>query len=81
MARQDLNKAFARTSFLQGANADYIEELYAQYQKNPQSVEADWQAFFRDLKDNKEDVLKEAEGPSWKRPGWPEAANGELVAA
>jgi len=81
MARQDLNKAFARTSFLQGANADYIEELYAQYQNNPQSVEADWQAFFRDLKDNKEDVLKEAEGPSWKRPGWPEAANGELVAA
>jgi 2-oxoglutarate dehydrogenase E1 component len=81
MARQDLNEAFARTSFLQGANADYIEELYAQYQNNPQSVEADWQAFFRDLKDNKEDVLKEAEGPSWKRPGWPEAANGELVAA
>ena len=81
MARQDLNKAFARTSFLQGANADYIEELYAQYQKNPQSVKADWQAFFRDLKDNKEDVLKEAEGPSWKRPGLPEAANGELVAA
>jgi len=81
MARQDLNKAFARTSFLQGANADYIEELYAQYQNNPQSVKADWQAFFRDLKDNKEDVLKEAEGPSWKRPGWPEAANGELIAA
>ncbi len=81
MARQELNEAFARTSFLQGANADYIEELYAQYQKNPQSVDAEWQAFFRDLKDNRDDVLKEAEGPSWKRSGWPEAANGELVAA
>jgi len=81
MARQDLNEAFARTSFLQGANADYIEELYAQYQNNPQSVDADWQAFFRDLQDNKDDVLREAEGPSWKRDGWPEEANGELVAA
>ena len=81
MARQDLNEAFARTSFLQGANADYIEELYAQYQNSPQSVDADWQAFFRDLQDKKEDVLKEAEGPSWKRPGWPQAENGELVAA
>jgi len=81
MARQDLNEAFARTSFLHGANADYIEQLYANYQKNPQSVDAGWQAFFRDLKDNRDHVLKQAEGPSWKRPGWPAAENGELVAA
>jgi 2-oxoglutarate dehydrogenase E1 component len=81
MARQDQNDAFARTSFLQGANADYIEELYAQYQNNPQSVDADWQSFFRDLQDNKDDVLKEAEGPSWKKESWPIAANGELVSA
>ena len=76
MGRQDLNEAFARTSFLHGANADYIEELYAQYQNNPQSVDADWQAFFRDLHDNKDDVLKEAEGPSWKSDRWPVAENG-----
>jgi len=81
MGRQDLNEAFARTSFLQGANADYIEELYAQYQNNPQSVDADWQAFFRDLHDNKDDVLKEAEGPSWKSDRWPVVENGELVAS
>ena len=81
MARQDLNQAFARTSFLHGANADYIEQLYAQFQNNPQSVDAGWQAFFRDLKDNKDHVLKQAEGPSWKRTAWPGAENGELVAA
>jgi 2-oxoglutarate dehydrogenase E1 component len=81
MSRQDLNDAFARTSFLQGANADYIEELYAQYQNNPQSVDTDWQSFFRDLQDNKDDVLKEAEGPSWKSAGWPVPENGELVSA
>ena len=81
MARQDLNQAFARTSFLHGANADYIEQLYAQFQNNPQSVDAGWQDFFRDLKDNKDHVLKQAAGPSWKRSRLPDAENGELVAA
>src|SRR5947199_23406 len=31
MSRQDANAAFARTSFLYGGNADYIENLYARY--------------------------------------------------
>ncbi len=81
MGRQERNEMFARTSFLDGANADYIEELYAKYQNNPATVDAEWQAFFRDLKDTPDDVLREAEGPSWKRDGWPIAANGELVSA
>ena len=35
MTRQPKNEAFARTSFLQGANAAYIEEMQAQYERNP----------------------------------------------
>ena len=31
MSRQDANAAFARTSFLYGGNAPYIEDLYARY--------------------------------------------------
>ena len=62
MGRQERNELFARTSFLDGANADYIEELYAKYQNNPASVDEEWQAFFRDLKDAPDDVLREAEG-------------------
>jgi 2-oxoglutarate dehydrogenase E1 component len=81
MGRQELNELFARTSFLQGANADYIEEIYGQYQKNPGSLDEDWQAFFRDLNDEREDVLKEAKGPSWKRSEWPVPENGELISA
>ncbi|MDA7946556.1 MAG: 2-oxoglutarate dehydrogenase E1 component [Hyphomicrobiaceae bacterium] len=81
MGRQERNELFARTSFLDGANADYIEELYANYQNNPGTVDEEWQAFFRDLKDAPDDVLREAEGPSWKREDWPVAANGELVSA
>ncbi len=81
MARQDANNVFAMTSFLYGANAAYIEELYAQYQENPTSVDAEWQDFFAALKDEKADVLKEARGAPWKRADWPLAAKGDLVNA
>jgi 2-oxoglutarate dehydrogenase E1 component len=81
MSRQDANAAFARTSFLYGTNAAYIEELHARYAADPASVDAEWQAFFRSLKDDRADVAKEAQGPSWKRPNWPQPARGELVAA
>src|SRR4051812_50176593 len=81
MARQALNEALAQTSFLFGGNAAYIEELYAQYAKDPNSVDVEWQAFFSALKDDDRIVTKNAEGASWTRPNWPIAANGELVAA
>jgi 2-oxoglutarate dehydrogenase E1 component len=81
MARQDQNDAFLQTSFLYGGNAAYIEDLYAKYQKDPSSVDAEWQAFFGALKDDGAAVEKSAKGASWSRPGWPIAANGELVSA
>jgi len=77
MARQDLNEAFARTAFLDGANAGYIEDLYARYQRDPASVEADWRAFFAELKDRKEDVIAEADGPSWRRDDLGNGQNGD----
>ncbi len=70
MSRQDANAAFARTSFLYGGNAPYIEDLYARYQTDPGSVDAEWQAFFKSLKDEQDQVLQGAEGPTWKRPDW-----------
>jgi 2-oxoglutarate dehydrogenase E1 component len=81
MSRQEANAAFAHTSFLYGGNADYIEDLYARYERNPGSVDAEWQAFFQSLKDNKQDVEKSAEGPSWQKPGWPQRPNDDLTAA
>ncbi len=79
--REEANKEFANSSFLYGGNADYIEELYAQYQDNPSSLSADWQDYFGSLKDERSDVLKNADGASWKKPNWPIHANGELVSA
>ncbi|MBO0752660.1 MAG: hypothetical protein J2P53_11135, partial [Bradyrhizobiaceae bacterium] len=71
MSRQDANSAFATTSFLYGGNAGYIDELYARYESDPQSVEAQWQAFFAGLKEASRDVVRNARGPSWQRADWP----------
>ncbi|MFN4274027.1 MAG: 2-oxoglutarate dehydrogenase E1 component [Aliihoeflea sp.] len=82
MARQDqANDQFSLTSFLYGGNAGYIEELYAQWQEEPASVGNEWRDFFSALKDDAEDVTRNARGASWKKPNWPQAANGELVSA
>ncbi|MCQ2002993.1 2-oxoglutarate dehydrogenase E1 component [Rhizobium sp. NRK18] len=81
MARQEANEQFQITSFLDGQNAAYIEQLYARYEDDPASVSPEWQAFFKALEDNPDDVKKAAQGASWKRKNWPIAANGELVNA
>ncbi len=82
MARQDqANDQFALTSFLYGGNGAYIEELYADWQKDPASVDQEWRDFFGALKDNSADVEKNARGASWERPNWPQRVNGELVSA
>ncbi|MBB3973143.1 2-oxoglutarate dehydrogenase E1 component [Hansschlegelia beijingensis] len=81
MSRQAANEALARTSFLWGGNAAYVEDLQARYLKDPSSVEPDWRAFFKDLGDAPEAVEKTAEGPSWEKPNWPTPVNGELVSA
>jgi 2-oxoglutarate dehydrogenase E1 component len=81
MSRQDANAAFARTSFLYGGNADYIDELYARYEADPQAVDGQWRSFFESLKDDARDVAQNAEGPSWGRPDWPPLPRGDLVAA
>ncbi len=81
MSRQDANAIFARTSFLYGGNAAYIEDLYAKYEADPAAVDAEWRAFFQSLKDDKADVAKNARGASWQKPNWPQRPSGDLVAA
>lgn len=67
MTRQEQNEAFLRTSFLYGANAPYIEELYARFRENPESVDESWRSFFARLPSPPE----AAEAPSWQRASWP----------
>src|SRR5215475_2728081 len=81
MSRQDANAAFALSSFLQGTNAAYIDDIYARYEKDPASVDTEWQEFFKSLKDTPADVVKNAEGPSWGRDNWPLTPSDELTSA
>src|SRR5580700_12183230 len=81
MSRQDANAAFALTSFLYGGNAAYIDDLYARYEADPKSVDAEWQSFFQSLKDDSRDVAKNARGASWGRPGWPVPERSDLISA
>src|SRR5262249_33575299 len=81
MSRQDANAAFARTSFLYGGNADYIENLYARYEADPAALDAEWQAFFQSLKDDPAAVAASARGPSWQRAHWPQATRSERAPA
>ncbi len=81
MSRQDANAAFALSSFLQGTNATYIDEIYARYEINPSSVDPEWQEFFKSLKDSPTDVRKNAEGPSWGKRNWPVTPQDDLTSA
>jgi 2-oxoglutarate dehydrogenase E1 component len=64
MSRQDANAAFAISSFLYGGNAAYVEDLYARYEADPKSVDAEWQAFFGSLKDGG-GAARATQGASW----------------
>lgn len=71
MTDQSANDLFHASSFMQGHNAEYLEQLYARYANDPNAVDAAWQEFFRQMGDTDLDVKKEAAGPSWARTDWP----------
>ncbi len=81
MTEQSPNDTFHATSFLQGHNAEYIEQLYARYAGDPNAVDEAWQEFFRQLGDSDIDAKAEAAGPSWARTDWPPIPNDDLTAA
>ncbi|MAQ85319.1 MAG: 2-oxoglutarate dehydrogenase E1 component [Maritimibacter sp.] len=81
MTEQSPNDQFHASSFLQGHNADYIEQLYARYADNPAAVDESWAEFFRQMGDERQDVKQEAAGPSWLRADWPPVPNDELTSA
>jgi 2-oxoglutarate dehydrogenase E1 component len=58
-----------QTSFLFGANAPFIEELYARYLADANAVDAEWRTFFEALAEQKADVLAEMRGASWAPSG------------
>ncbi|WP_415182150.1 2-oxoglutarate dehydrogenase E1 component, partial [Phaeovulum sp.] len=75
------NDQFHASSFLQGANADYVEQLYARFAADPSSVDDAWGAFFHSLGESELDVKRSAQGASWERADWPPTPADDLTAA
>ena len=65
MASNKDNIIFEKTSFLQGSNSPFIEELYLKYLDDPKSVPESWIEFFDGLNEDREIIKKEILGPSW----------------
>ncbi|HKX64903.1 MAG TPA: 2-oxoglutarate dehydrogenase E1 component [Rhizomicrobium sp.] len=75
------NEIFEATSFLNGTNAAYVEQMYAAWLANPASVDQDWQAYFSQVGDQGLTPTQLGRGPAWKRDSRPGIANGDLIAA
>ena len=58
-------------SFLQGNNAEYMENLHSKFSENADALDTKWQEFFDSLNDQNNDIQKNSYNPSWKRPDWP----------
>ena len=67
---------FERTSFLHGANAPFIADLYERFIASPASVDESWRSFFAGLGDDEREALADLTGASWA-PREGAIANGE----
>jgi 2-oxoglutarate dehydrogenase E1 component len=61
-------QVMSETSFLYGGNAAFVEDLYARYAADPNSVDSSWRAYFQSLHEGADVIAKDASKPSWSRP-------------
>ena len=78
-----INEVLAETSFLYGGNGAFVEDLYARWATDPNTVEPSWRAFFASLHDRADDAKRQAQRPAWTqvaapaaRPDWLSALDG-----
>ncbi|WP_149587828.1 2-oxoglutarate dehydrogenase E1 component [Tabrizicola flagellatus] len=81
MTDQSPTAAFTASSFLDGANAEYVDQLAARHAQDPNSVDPQWAEFFKALGDSEIDAKRAAQGPSWARADWPPQPADDLTAA
>ena len=55
-----------RTQFLYGGNSSFVEELYAKFVADPNSVDASWREFFGALGDSFASPAQAKSRPSWQ---------------
>src|SRR5580698_3522432 len=75
------NEIFEATSFLNGTNAAYVEQMYAAWQADPNSVDESWQAYFAQAGEQGLSPTQLGRGPAWKRDAKPQIPASDLIAA
>ena len=75
------NEIFEATSFLNGTNAAFVEQMYAAWLANPGSVDQSWQAYFSQLGDQGLSPTQLGRGPEWKRDRCADIPSSDLIAA
>ncbi|QUS34859.1 2-oxoglutarate dehydrogenase E1 component [Falsirhodobacter algicola] len=81
MTEQSPNQQFHASAFMDGANADYIDQLQARHAADPGSVDEQWAEFFKAIGEDEQDAKRAADGPSWARADWPPQPVDDLTAA
>ncbi len=76
-----INQVLNETSFLYGANAAFVEDLYAKYAEDPGSVEPSWRAFFASLAEGADQIRESVVQPGWARPAGHATARPEWLSA
>ena len=58
-------------TFLNGANAHFLAELYSKFLENPAAVDEQWRGYFEQLHEESgvDAALRDSEGPSWAPRG------------
>ena len=65
MSSSNNNTIYKKTSFLAGNNSEFINEFYADYISDPNSLPESWRKFFDGLSDDKNLIYDNLRGPSW----------------
>jgi 2-oxoglutarate dehydrogenase E1 component len=65
MSSSNNNTIYKKTSFLAGNNSEFINEFYADYISDPNSLPASWRQFFDGLSEDEKLIYDNLKGPSW----------------
>ena len=61
------NIEFEQTSFLSKSNSAFIEDMYQKFIEKDPNLPESWKRYFETLGEDFDLIIKEIEGPSWKR--------------
>ncbi|MEL6111377.1 MAG: 2-oxoglutarate dehydrogenase E1 component, partial [Pseudomonadota bacterium] len=80
--------ALEQDTLLSGVSSVWLDNLYADYKADPQSVPPSWRSYFSTLSEadaeaphaDAREARTAVSGPSWQRKDWPPKVNGETTA-